>query len=146
MRIMMILSLRFQAGWGRGRFEGKERGLTQEYIPEYRAPFIAKCLWRASGLLVQTRGKQWWAGHWSSQSPASLVRLQNHSTQGLPWWRSGWESTCQCRGHGFKSWSRKTPHAVEQLSLCATTTEPALYSLRATTTEPTCHNYWSLHA
>ena len=34
------------------------------------------------------------------------------------------ESTCQCRGHGFKPWSRKIPHAVEQLSPCATTTEP----------------------
>ena len=26
----------------------------------------------------------------------------------------------------FDPWSRKTPHATEQLSLCATTTEPAL--------------------
>ena len=45
---------------------------------------------------------------------------------GLPWWRSGWESACQCRGHGFEPWSRKIPLAAEQLSLCATTTEPAL--------------------
>ena len=44
---------------------------------------------------------------------------------GLPWWRSGWESTCQCRGHGFKPWSGKIPHAVEQLSPWATATEPA---------------------
>ena len=29
-------------------------------------------------------------------------------------------------GHGFDPWSRKIPHAAEQLSLCATTTEPAL--------------------
>ena len=42
---------------------------------------------------------------------------------GLPWWCSGWESTCQCRGHGFEPWSRKIPHATEQLSPCATTTE-----------------------
>ena len=27
---------------------------------------------------------------------------------------------------GFGSWSGKIPHAAEQLSLCATTTEPAL--------------------
>ena len=33
---------------------------------------------------------------------------------------------CQCRRHGFEPWSGKIPHAVEQLSLCATTTEPAL--------------------
>ena len=38
-------------------------------------------------------------------------------------------------GHGFKTWSRKIPPAVEQLGPCATTTEPALYSPRATTTE-----------
>ena len=30
--------------------------------------------------------------------------------------------TCQCRGHGFNPWSGKIPHAVGQLSLCATTT------------------------
>ena len=45
--------------------------------------------------------------------------------EGLPWWRSGWESACQCRGHGFEPWSGKIPHAVEQLSPCATITEPA---------------------
>ena len=39
---------------------------------------------------------------------------------------SGWESACQCRGHGFDPWSRKIPHAMEQLSPCATTTEPVL--------------------
>ena len=44
---------------------------------------------------------------------------------GLPWWRSGWESACQCRGHGFEPWSGGIPHAAEQLSPCATTTEPA---------------------
>ncbi|XP_069397081.1 uncharacterized protein [Delphinus delphis] len=33
---------------------------------------------------------------------------------------------CKVRGHGFKPWSRKIPHAVEQLSACATATEPAL--------------------
>ena len=32
----------------------------------------------------------------------------------------------------------KTPHAAEQLSPCATTTEPVLYSPRATTAEPAC--------
>ena len=31
--------------------------------------------------------------------------------------------------------------AAEQLSLCATTTEPMLQSPRATTTELVCHNY-----
>ena len=36
------------------------------------------------------------------------------------------EFACQCRGHGFEPWSRKFPHATEQLSPCATTTGPAL--------------------
>ena len=40
------------------------------------------------------------------------------------WWSSGRESAFQCRGHGFHSWSRKIPHAIVQLSPCATTTEP----------------------
>ncbi|XP_049551062.1 pleckstrin homology domain-containing family A member 5 isoform X27 [Orcinus orca] len=43
------------------------------------------------------------------------------------------------KGHGFEPWSGKIPHAAEQLSLCATANEPALYSLRATTTEPASH-------
>ena len=47
----------------------------------------------------------------------------------LPWWHSGWESACQHRGHGFEPWSRKIPHATEQIGP------------RATTTEPVCHNY-----
>ena len=41
----------------------------------------------------------------------------------LPWWSSGWEPACQCRGPGFNPWSGKIPHAVRQLSPCATTTE-----------------------
>ena len=36
---------------------------------------------------------------------------------------SGEESTRQCRRHGFNPWSRKTPHATEQLSLCTIITE-----------------------
>ena len=55
--------------------------------------------------------------------------------RGLPWWHSGQESACQCRGHGFEPWSGKIPHAMEQLNPYATTTEPALWSLRDTTTE-----------
>ena len=35
---------------------------------------------------------------------------------GLPLWHTGCRSTCQCRRHGFDPWSRKIPHAVEQLS------------------------------
>ena len=31
-------------------------------------------------------------------------------------------------GHGFEPWPRKIPQATEQLSPCATTTEPVLWS------------------
>ena len=34
------------------------------------------------------------------------------------------KSTLQCRGYRFNPWSGKIPHATEQRSLCATTTEP----------------------
>ena len=44
---------------------------------------------------------------------------------GLPWWRTGWESACQCRGHGFKPWSGRIPHAAERLGPWATIAEPA---------------------
>ena len=39
------------------------------------------------------------------------------------------------QGHRFEPWSGKIPHASEQLSLCATTTEPVLQSPRGTTPE-----------
>jgi len=55
---------------------------------------------------------------------------------GLPWWLSDKESACQCRKHRFDAWSRKTPLASEQLSLC-TTIEPMLQSLGATASELT---------
>ena len=45
---------------------------------------------------------------------------------GLPWGLSGEKSTCQCRRHGFDLWSRKIPHAREQLSPRTATAEPAL--------------------
>ena len=55
---------------------------------------------------------------------------------------SGKESACQCRRGGFDSWFGKTPHAMGQLSLCTTTTEPVsrawelqLLSPGTTTTE-----------
>ena len=35
---------------------------------------------------------------------------------GLPWWYSREELACQYRGQGFNPWSRKIPHAMEQLS------------------------------
>ena len=73
-------------------------------------------------------------------------KQQLKQSLGLPRWRSGYESACQCRGHGFEPWAGKIPHAVEHLSPCTTTTEPALQSLQATATEAECHNYLCPHA
>ena len=46
------------------------------------------------------------------------------------WRLSSKESTCQCRRHMFDPWAKKIPHAVEQLSPCATTIEPVLSRVR----------------
>ena len=54
----------------------------------------------------------------------------------FPWWFSGKESACQCRRHGFYPLLRKIPHAAWSLHLCATATEPVLWSPGAATTEP----------
>ena len=40
----------------------------------------------------------------------------------------------------------KISQTTGQLSPCATSTEPVLWSQRAGTTKPTCSNYWSLCA
>ena len=56
------------------------------------------------------------------------------------------ESACQNRRqerHRFNPWSRKIPHAAEQLNPGTTTTESTAPG--AATTEPMCHSYWSLH-
>ena len=45
---------------------------------------------------------------------------------GLSRWLSGKESACKCRRHRLDPWSRKSPHAAEQLSLCAAAVEPVL--------------------
>ena len=49
-----------------------------------------------------------------------LKKKKNIET-GLPWWLSGKESACQCKRHRFDPWSGKIPHAMDQLSPCATT-------------------------
>ena len=65
-------------------------------------------------------------------------KLQFQMATRPPWWGriSGWESACQCKGHEFDTWSRKIPHASEQLSLCPTAPEPTLW-------RPPSRNYWA---
>ena len=63
------------------------------------------------------------------------IQLERMEIGGLPWWSSGWESACQCRGHGFDSWSGKNPHAMGQLNPCATTREATAMRSPYTTVE-----------
>ena len=65
-------------------------------------------------------------GGGGDQPDQMLLMGQENLGLGLPWWHSSEESACQCRGHGFEPWPGKILHAVEQLSPCATTTEPAI--------------------
>ena len=69
-------------------------------------------------------------GQQAHEKMLNITNRQGNANQnyeiGFPWWRSGWESTCLCRGHGFEPWSRRIPHAAEQLSPCITTAEPVL--------------------
>ena len=57
---------------------------------------------------------------------------------GLPRRLSSKESACHCRRHGFNPWSRKIPHAEEQLSLVPQVLraqKPGLLSPHTETTE-----------
>ena len=65
-------------------------------------------------------------GQWVLKLPRTYAF--NYSLSGLPWWLSGKESACHWKRHGFNPWSRKIPHAVEELSPCITTMEPMLWS------------------
>ena len=69
--------------------------------------------------------------HIPEKSISVQFRKVYKKIRGLPWWFSDLESACQCRGHGFEPWSRKIPHAAEQLSPCATTTEACAPRARA---------------
>ena len=86
-----------------------------------------------------------WATKTMSPVGQSWGRIKREQI-GLPWWLGGKESACQCRGHEFDLWSRKIPHAAEQLSPSTITTEPVLQSSRTATTEPMCSNSWNLCA
>ena len=63
-----------------------------------------------------------------------LRNITKNISTGLPWWFSGKEFTCS---HGFNPWSRRIRHAVQQVSLCATTIESVIWSPGPATPEPT---------
>ena len=60
--------------------------------------------------------------HFQQTLQVSLTNLKSNFPGGLV----VWESAHQCRRQGFSPWSRKIPHAVEQLSLRGTTIEALL--------------------
>ena len=91
----------------------------------------------SEGLFERDKGgARIYRGFWkkTKQKPKKQVVEHQKITAGTSLVVQWLESAAQCRGHGFEPWSVKIPHAAEQLSPCATTTEPA------------SHNYWSLHA
>ena len=45
-------------------------------------------------------------------------------------------------GHGFNPWSRKIPHAAEQLSPRTTATEPVCYNCTIEVRVPTAHSLY----
>ena len=83
-----------------------------------------------------------------SQGTPQLKMDTNKNTMPGPWpvlqriRCSAWGTTqCQCRGHGFNPWSGKIPHAVGQLSSCATITEPpGPQLLKPERLKPVLHN------
>ena len=57
---------------------------------------------------------------------------------GFPWWVSGKESSCQCRRHGLNPWPEMNTHAMEQLSLSITATQPTSRAQEPQLLKPAC--------
>ena len=83
--------------------------------------------------------------HLCSCSILSFYHIYVHSSNSkfkldtwLRWWLRGKEPACQCRRHVLDPWSGKIPHAAGQLSPCATTTKPVLWSPGAAAAELMC--------
>ena len=77
---------------------------------------------------------------WWDINIQSIIQLKGEDGTSL--WLSHKESACQCRWSGFDSWSRKTPHTEEQislftkiLSLCFWAQEPQLFSPHVAATD-----------
>ena len=77
---------------------------------------------------IMKREELWYTAFFGSQG--NLAQFKN-PVLGLPRWLGGKESACQCRIHRFNLWSRRIPHAKEQLSPCSATLEPG------------SQNYWA---
>ena len=75
---------------------------------------------------------KWRASDWEGNAKLSLfsgdMTLYIEQPKALPWWLNGKDPPANA---GDMHWSGKISYTMEQLSLCATTTEPV------------CCNYWS---
>ena len=72
-------------------------------------------------------GKEFaWFNSWLRKIRWRRDRIPTPVFLSFPCGSAGKEYPCQCRRHGFDLWFGKIPRAVEQLSLCVTTTEPVL--------------------
>ena len=74
--------------------------------------------------------------HLSYQRSPLLRKQLKHKSRDFPGGLVAGSPTCQGRGHRFDPFSRKIPHAEEQLSLCAKTTEPEARVPRACALQP----------
>ena len=70
---------------------------------------------------------------WVPQVAESVCKSK-HLARDFLGGNNGEESTCQCRGHRFESWSKKISHAAGQ------------WRPQTKTIDPTCSCYWSPHA
>ena len=105
--------------WSTGQQHQHHLGTCDDLVITYQSPPQTYCL--RICILIKSPGDL--LEHLSFEKHCS--RTKKDQLEGLPWWHSGWESACRCRGHRFEPWSGKIPHAAEQLSPWATTTEPA---------------------
>ena len=89
------------------------------------------------GYFMQTEMiRKWKVAILASVKTDFKTKAIKKDTRGLPWQLSGKESACQFKRQRFNPWSRKIPHAAEQLSLCATTSEPARHNFWACMQQP----------
>ena len=93
-------------------FHNKIVNWTSIFPPLWHSSIVKKIVQMEAGMneswLHQNRGKD-------SAEGNNQVRCKTDITR-LPWWSTGWESVFHCRGHRFDPWSKKNPHASEQLS------------------------------
>ena len=109
-----------------------------------------------TGLPIVDVSLKWWSSSWFSPTLVCVFIqvLQRRIPPALSGISLGWDKLRVFWKHLEAEWregdvdpmgSGKIPHAMEQQSSWATTTEPTLWSPRTATTEPTGHNYW-IHA